>query len=78
MSATYRIDVEHRPQDGQLPWWARIVRLSDESYITTRGGRTSEEVVRSAREWIAGEAAREEGISLYVDDLGHDTHSVKA
>jgi cob(I)alamin adenosyltransferase len=57
--ATYRIDVEHRPDPtSTVQWIARVTRLSDDNQVTALWGQSAEAAVTAARA-VAVRAERE-------------------
>ena len=83
MSATYRIEVEHRPgESDSLKWVWGVYRLSDGLHQKAGWATSGEEASRDARAWIAAQNAQQPSFVAYVDDDGLDAnpepHSVKA
>jgi glutamine synthetase adenylyltransferase len=73
--ATYRIDVEHRPDPGSsagIDWIARITRLSDDKQVTSVWGNTAEHAIAKARGWLFAQSEQEMGRHLFVNDAGED------
>ncbi len=82
--AVYAIEVAHDPHSENLPWDARVRRLSDDWPMTMTAGATRDDALAAAREWIAREYLRatEQEVVL-VDEQGvpiepGELHSVKA
>jgi hypothetical protein len=79
--ATYRIDVEHRPDpnsDAGIDWTARIIRLSDADQINAVWGTSAADAVTKARRWVLEQNAKQSSFTLYVNDAGDDELPVKA
>jgi hypothetical protein len=72
--ATYRIDVEHRPDPHSIgtEWVARIIRLSDEYQATSVWAYSAAEVVTKARRWVLEQNAKQTSFTLFVNDAGDD------
>lgn len=74
MSAAYRIDVEHTPNDAPTfgEWYAKVTRLSDEREMigASRYGDTADDAVGKCRDWIALYEASLGGFSIYTDESG--------
>jgi hypothetical protein len=48
--ATYRIDVEHRPDPSStVQWIARVTRLSDDYQVTALWGKSADDAITNAR-----------------------------
>jgi hypothetical protein len=69
--ATYRIDVEHRPDPtSSVQWVARVTRLSDDNQMVGLWGKTDEGAIAAARAWLYAQNVKQSGRTLYVDDAG--------
>jgi glutamine synthetase adenylyltransferase len=69
--ATYRIDVEHRPDPtSTVQWIARVTRLSDDNQVTALWGQSAEAAVTAARAWLYAQNVKQSGRTLFVDDEG--------
>ena len=83
-AAAYRIDLEHDPVDVfGFVWKAHVNRISDESLLAVRSGKTPNDAMDEAREYVrllgTAEPARQ---PVYVDEAGNLTnpphgHSVR-
>jgi hypothetical protein len=71
--ATYRIDVEHRPDPlSSFQWVARVTRLSDDTQVTALWGTSGDEAIEAARAWLYAQNVKQDGRTLYVNDEGAD------
>lgn len=80
MSATYRIDIEHKPQNEQYKYIGHIHRISDGFYLETVGGRDADEALAAAQAKVQALNTAQEPYAVYVDDEGRiadEPHSVK-
>lgn len=70
VSAVYRIDVEHRPQDGPTfpTWYATAIRISDGYPLASGSGDTPEQAAECCREALVKALESQDSVSIYLDD----------
>jgi hypothetical protein len=74
--ATYRIDVEHRPDPtSTVQWIARVTRLSDEKQVVALWGKTGDDAIAAARAWLYAQNEKQSWPHLYVNDEGEEVTS---
>jgi glutamine synthetase adenylyltransferase len=71
--ATYRIDIEHRPDPSSaVRWVACVTRLSDDKQVAALWGETADFATKAARRWLYAQNMKQDGRTLYVNDEGTD------
>ena len=73
---TYRIELQHEPQYTQVPWSARIYRISDDEMIGRGDGSTRVEAFDAAQAQVRALRITEAPSTVYLTEDGdiHDPH----
>ena len=76
---TYRVDLDHTPEDIEWPWSASVVRLSDELPLFVRCGNTREQAFERAQAAVkeAGNKQSSSVVLLTEDGDILDPHEVQ-